>query len=635
MTTAVPNPQAVALTRAGLLAIKAGHYRYSTVLLTQAVNLDPSLGEAWRWLAALHTGAKRAVCLQWAQRVAPGATIPRLPPPQPAEATTVAPPKRRSSWRRVGMMTGSLLVASTLTIGAFEFAYADRIYPGVQAFGTSLSGMTPDAARQALAPTLATWAEQAIVISSGEQSWQVRLGALADFDPARATSQAYALGRDGSVPSRLGDQGRALLGSATVQAVPLDANTLTRLIALLDEQIRQPAQPASFVRNTDGTWQVQPETIGTTLDRAEAEQQLRAAWAAVDWAAAPTSLAVMLPLQTVTPTRTAAMLTPLVGQLNQQTRGRLVLQADGAEWAFERVDLLDLTTLPASGTSFGARPATVQALLRDIAKTHEQPAIPSQLVREGNRARQWRLPQMGRTLDMDAATTAVLTALERGDTNALTLPFISSAPPAGELEALGISGIVGQGKSQFASYSSPNRDTNILVGGNEFEGLLVPPGELISFTGTVAEITPDKGYQMGEMISGGQLVPSYGGGICQVSTTLFRAAFWAGLPIEERYNHDWRLPWYEVDAPPGMDATIALGGPDLKIRNTTAGYLLIDVETDSVSKTQTFTLYGTPPDLQVRLLGPTWSAGGVVITRQIMQGGKLVREDSWSSYYSQ
>ncbi len=634
------HPQAAALARAGLLAIKAGQYRYSTALLTRAVNLDPSLAEAWRWLAALHSGARRAVCLQRAQLGIPGATIPRLPAPVAPAAGALAPPAvvrraRRSAWRRVGVVSGSVLLASALALGGFEFAYADKIYPGVHMFGTSLSGMAPPAAAQTLAPTLAAWAEQSIVISTGTQGWRVKLGALADFDPATVVAQAYALGRDGSLPARLGDQGSALLGRTTVQAVPLDAAALERLFDLLDQQTASAAQPASFVRAAAGTWAVQPETAGVALDWVAAAEQLHAAWAALDWASPPRSLTLALPLQTVTPARTAAQLSPLLATLNAQTSPPLVLQADGAEWTFDRASLLDLAALPAAGGGFRANRSAVQTLLRDIAALHEQAPQSSLLVREGNRALAWRLPQLGRTLDVEAATTALLASLERGDGGAVSLPFTVTAPPPGDLEALGITAVVGQGNSQFASYSSPNRDANVIVGGSEFEGLLVAPGEVVSFTGTVGSITADKGYQMGEMISGGVVVPSYGGGICQVSTTLFRAAFWAGLPIEERHNHAWRLAWYEVDAPPGMDATIAIGGPDLKFRNTTAGYLLIDVETDTINKTQTITLYGTPSDQQVTLLEPAWSGGGHVITRQILQDGAVVREDSWTSYYSQ
>jgi vancomycin resistance protein YoaR len=641
MTTAVAaHPPAAALARAGLLAIKAGQYRYSTILLTRAVNLDPSLAEAWRWLAALHSGAKRAVCLQRAQLIIPGATIPRLPTPAIPLAPDPAPPAavrraRRSPWRRVGVVGGSVLLASTLALGGFEFAYADKIYPGVQLFGTSLSGMSAPAAAQALAPTLSAWSEQTILISNGTQGWHVKLGALADFNPATVVAQAYAVGRDGSLPARLGDQGSALLRRAAVQAVPLDSAALGRVFDLLDQQTAQAAQDAAFVRAADGAWAVQPETVGVALDRVAAERQLRAVWAELDWASPPRSFALALPMQTVRPGRTAALLSPLLATLNAQTSPPLVLQADGAEWTFDRANLLDLTTLPAAGGGFRANRSAVQAILRDIAAVHEQPPIPSRLVREGNRAREWRLPQLGRSLDLEAATSALLNSLERADSAAVGLPFAVTAPPPGELEALGITAVVGQGNSQFASYSSPNRDANVVAGGNEFEGLLVAPGDVVSFTGTVGDITADKGYQMGEMISGGVVVPSYGGGICQVSTTLFRAAFWAGLPIEERHNHDWRLAWYEVDAPPGMDATIAIGGPDLKFRNTTPGYLLIDVDTDTVAKTQTITIYGTPRDQQVTLVGPTWNGGGLVITRQILQGGALVSEESWTSYYSQ
>lgn len=120
--------------------------------------------------------------------------------------------------------------------------------------------------------------------------------------------------------------------------------------------------------------------------------------------------------------------------------------------------------------------------------------------------------------------------------------------------------MIGVGASDFSSYPDYNRDRNVDVGGKEFDGLLIAPGEVVSFGGTVGDISLEKGYQIGEMIENGVAVPSIGGGICQVSTTLFRAVFWAGLPIEERHNHSWRLAWYEVDAPAGMDATIAWAG---------------------------------------------------------------------------
>jgi vancomycin resistance protein YoaR len=269
----------------------------------------------------------------------------------------------------------------------------------------------------------------------------------------------------------------------------------------------------------------------------------------------------------------------------------------------------------------------------DTAASYNQTPQASLLVREGNRAIDWRLGRIGRTIDMQAAENLIAQALEQPTSAVATLPVLFDQPPPGDLEALGIVGVLGVGNSQFASYSSPNRDANVISGGKEFDGLIIAPGETLSFNQTVGEITADKGYAMGEMISGGQVVPSFGGGICQVSTTLFRAAFWSGLDIEERHFHAWRLDWYEADAPPGMDATIALGGPDLKIHNSTNAHILIDVETNLDAKTQTFTLYGSPQNIEVALVGPTWHGGGVVIERSITHQGTEIDRDSWASFY--
>ena len=626
--------------REGLLALQRGQYRLSRALLTKSVQLDPTLAEAWRWLGALHSGAKRAICLQWAQRTQPHATIPRLPHVKVAQPATIAPTPRmvearpRRRMHRVAVVAGGAMLAATLALGGFELAYAQRVYPGVQAFGQSLSGMAQADAAAAIQPTLTAWSGKNIIVNLGDQQAIVPLNQLANFDADSVAHQAFSIGREGNPFQRITTQGKTWLNAAESNVMSLDSQRVTSVLNALEASIKREPVAASFARNDDGSWRIVPEQPGIMLDRTAATELLQQWWSAVDWNAAPHGGSIDLALQQVPSPRTAAQLAPYLETLNRQTAQPLVVNIAGNNATFDRSTLLDLKTMPSMNAPFSTNDAALQLLVSDLASQYDRAPQASYVVRDGNRARDWRLGQRGIMLDQQAAMKQLSAALQSGESAPVELAFAETPPPAGDLEALGITGIVGRGNSQFASYSSPNRDANVVAGGNEFDGLLVPPGELLSFTGTVGDITFDEGYQMGEMISGGVVVPSLGGGICQVSTTLFRAAFWAGLPIEERHNHDWRLPWYEVDAPAGMDATIALGGPDLKIRNNTAGYLLIDVETDTVNKTQTFTIYGTPNQQEVSMIDG-YSGGAIVITRQIKQNGAVVQEDSWTSYYSQ
>jgi vancomycin resistance protein YoaR len=219
------------------------------------------------------------------------------------------------------------------------------------------------------------------------------------------------------------------------------------------------------------------------------------------------------------------------------------------------------------------------------------------------------------------------------DVSTVNLPLQTVAPPPGEVERLGLLSEIGRGESQFEIYASPGRDSNVQAGGHDIDGVLVPPGDIFSFTATVGSITWDKGYRWGEMIEAGQIRPSVGGGICQVSTTVFRAAFWSGLEIVERHAHSWRLPWYELGAPPGMDATIALGGPDLKIRNNTAAHILIRVQTDLIKKRQTVIIYGTPTNRRVEMAhagsGSRWN-----VERTVLAGDTVLAQDRFTSSYS-
>lgn len=166
------------------------------------------------------------------------------------------------------------------------------------------------------------------------------------------------------------------------------------------------------------------------------------------------------------------------------------------------------------------------------------------------------------------------------------------------IDNMGITALLATGESNF--YGSPkNRKHNIAVGAGKFNGVLVGPGDEFSFNKALGGVGPKEGYLPELVIKKGATVPEYGGGLCQVSTTAFRAAVKAGLEITERKNHAYAVQYYN---PQGTDATIYPPHPDLRFKNNTPAYILIQTRVEG--NNLYFDFYGSDDDREVVLTGP-------------------------------
>ncbi|MFZ3301454.1 MAG: VanW family protein [Microgenomates group bacterium] len=161
-----------------------------------------------------------------------------------------------------------------------------------------------------------------------------------------------------------------------------------------------------------------------------------------------------------------------------------------------------------------------------------------------------------------------------------------------DVNDLGIKTLLGKGVSHFAG-SIPNRIHNVNLAQSKFKGILVPPDEIFSFNNVLGDVSSYTGYKAAYVIKDGKTVLGDGGGVCQVSTTLFRAILSAGLPIVERRPHSYRVGYYEQGFGPGLDATVYYPTTDLKFKNDTGAYLLIQPTIDNPNYTLTFEIYGT------------------------------------------
>jgi len=167
-----------------------------------------------------------------------------------------------------------------------------------------------------------------------------------------------------------------------------------------------------------------------------------------------------------------------------------------------------------------------------------------------------------------------------------------------ELKAKGITALLGTGETDFSG-SPRNRRINIAVGLNSFNGQLIPPGGSSSAGKILGRVDASTGYLPELVIKGDQTVPEYGGGLCQVSTTVYRSLLFSALPITERKNHSYAVSYYD---PQGLDATIYPPSPDLRFKNDTPGHILI--QTTTVGDKAYSNIYGTHVDRYAELIGP-------------------------------
>jgi len=199
-----------------------------------------------------------------------------------------------------------------------------------------------------------------------------------------------------------------------------------------------------------------------------------------------------------------------------------------------------------------------------------------------------------------------LPSLAQGDKKNITIDIpveiLNPTVKTDEINPFGIKERIGLGYSEFSG-SIPGRIHNVTLAASRINGVLIKPGEVFSFNKAVGDISAATGYQSAYIIKDGRTVMGDGGGVCQVSTTLFRAAMNAGLPIIERHAHSYRVHYYEEGGfKAGIDATVFDPTEDLKFKNDTPGYILIQTSVDSVNLIATFELYGASDGRKAELL---------------------------------
>jgi len=326
---------------------------------------------------------------------------------------------------------------------------------------------------------------------------------------------------------------------------------------------------------------------------------------------------------------------------------------------------IDNVRLPASYTY---NDAVLLSLIQPMVKQINVSPINASFSFDGSRVKTFTLSQNGtrvnvNTLKQQIAMSIPSLLASKQQLLTFTLP-VDTVKPQITTESVnnyGIKELVASGTSLFAG-SIPSRVFNVALAASRLNGTLVPPNTVFSFDQSVGDISSLSGYKQAYVIANGHTVLGDGGGVCQVSTTLFRALLNAGVPIVERHAHAYEVHYYTEDAPLGFDASIYSPIDDLKFKNDTGHYLLIQSVMDSANQRLTFNLYGTKdgrtvslsqpvisnqtpappplyqpdPDLPKGTLQQTdFAAPGAtaVFTRTVTKNGKVIIADTFTSVY--
>lgn len=571
------------------------------------------------------------------------------------------------------------LVAVLIWVLGYQLVYAGRIFPGVSVAGVDLSGLSPQDAASKLSQTLSFPSSGKVLFRDGNRVWvasPVELGMV--FDASSSAQAAYRLGRSGNIFAALDGQVRARgFGVEVAPVIIFDQRVAYQYLQGLAQQVNQPIIEASLHLN--GTDVIaQPGQVGRVLNVDATLIYLGAQLQTFRDGEIPLVVQEAQPLSIDLSSEAQAAR----GILSQPLQ--LVIsnaqQGDPGPWIFDPQTVANALGVQQvqiggkTGLQLAINPQTLRQMLASVAtQVNRSPAnayfhfdeTTSQLV-------VIKSSQTGRTLDVDASVKAINDGLLRGE-HTIPLVIKETQPAVTDLataQQLGITQLLPNGVQTSYFYGSPaERIQNIQVAAARFDGVLVAPGETFSMGQALGDVSLDNGFTEALIIYGGRTIKGVGGGVCQVSTTLFRTVFFAGYPVVERIPHAYRVSYYEETASggddpmlAGLDATVYFPLVDFKFTNDSPYWLLMETSVDVGARTLTWKFYSTwdgrtvkeqttgpqnivpapDPSFEVNSdLSPggmkqiDWAANGadVDVTRTVLKNSAVYFQDEFKTHY--
>jgi vancomycin resistance protein YoaR len=493
--------------------------------------------------------------------------------------------RNRQAQARVATRVAFALAFLLTVFFGLGFAFAGsagKIAPGVKIDGVDVGGLRPPAAERVLERRTAELAGRSIPVHIGSKTFRIspaQLGVNPDWHAA--AEEAVSRG-NGFGPFRGFRRLVLRISGSEVAPVPRASQaSVDAWLAWVARHVNSPRRDAALELHGLQTVVV-PGRTGHILDEKAAGTSVVAALASFD------RKPLTLPLKLDPPHVTVAGLAKAQGQAKIALSAPVRLTLGPTHYRVPRWRLAQILSLPSKGaTSLKIAGPGADRYVAQLEHAVNKPATDAQFAVNGSQVS--IVPSVDAHVVDVRATLNNLLAAALSPTNRVAKIAIVSRPAARttkDAQAMGIAHIVSSYTTYFGGV--PNRIHNVQVVAHLIDGAFVGPGKTFSFNATTGARTQDKGFEIAPVIINGELQNALGGGVCQVSTTVFNAAYEAGLDITARTNHALYISHY----PQGRDATVDYPDVDLKFVNDTDHWLLL--RTFVSSSALTVNLYGTP-----------------------------------------
>jgi vancomycin resistance protein YoaR len=545
--------------------------------------------------------------------------------------------------RLIGMVSVFFALWMIFAIGisiVYEefYAYSDRIFGGVMVGSLDAGGLTKQELAKKLESTIDTIKRQGIEvrytdIDGAEKLASVplenisfqsdipiqALGDIVLFDAQKTAEHAYAQGRDNNFFQAYGSRISLLFAKRTIP-LSISLNRSLFLDAIKKELLsfELQAHDAGFTFNKDTkTIFIEPETSGRELDSARAvadTMQFLKKGERPRIILAPKIQRASLPADNLLDFKNQAQSiiehAPIILSLHEKT------------WEISAERLASWLTIGKNSSQqlmLSLSQDTIASYSEEyIAPFVRKPAKTALFEMKDGRVTAFRQEQAGEELDIEQSSEAIRSGILEKEEKTIPLVTKKVLPPlTTEENKPTIKDILAEAETDFKG-SPKNRIFNITLGAQRIHGVLIEPGKEFSLISFLGKIDETSGFLPELVIKGSKTTPEFGGGLCQVSTTLFRTVAAAGLPILERKNHSYRVSYYEP--PIGFDATVYYPKPDFRFLNDTDNPVLIQTAVHGTKIKMT--LWGVQDKRIIEIDAPT------VFNRKPVGPTKIIETDT-------
>lgn len=525
----------------------------------------------------------------------------------------------------IGLFLSILLFVLTATV--YHLTFSQTVYPGVLIAGIDLGGKTLPQATQALETHFPSSETQLTIINAG-QTWSLPVSEIGVVYNATASAQkAFLFGRKETLKEDLKRKWQAFFKKESLLPVyNLNTKALDKKIVEFSGLVDFTPVPSTLSLQKDQVLITKGQP-GQELDKERFLLLLYQRLETLD-----TKEPIVLPVVSLQPKFNESKAIQAQKALEKLLQEPLIFTFQELTFNLEAGEALDFF-LPLEKEEILNQEA-VQKFVAEIAGEIDRPPQDAVFQFASGRVAVFTPSQDGHQLDEKETIQLISQLLEnnqdqdktRGQAqkkaSSVPLPVKTIKPEVTteEVNNLGIKERIGRGISYFWGSIAP-RIHNITHAASILNGILVPPNETFSFNQSLGEVSEETGYQQAYVIKSGRTILDDGGGVCQVSTTVFRAALNTGLPIIERTAHAYRVAYYEQNSQVGLDATVYEPTVDLKFKNDTPGHLLIQAIVDQKNQILIFDFYGTDDGRQA-------TTGKSTIANQVPPPEAIYQDDS-------